>query len=107
MKIKIGNKTILCTRRKDHKDFLFERILELRAEKKEQSDYLIETTTLESGSLQLRKTWPASLHKYLPPEPIKLPKKSKGTGTNKTEVYKPKVPDSLNTRLTENLLEGT
>ena len=32
MKIKIGNKTILCTRRKDHKDFLFERILELRAE---------------------------------------------------------------------------
>ena len=91
----------------DVAEVLCKDILELRAEKKEQSDYLIETTTLESGSLQLRKTWPASLHKYLPPEPIKLPKKSKGTGTNKTEVYKPKVPDSLNTRLTENLLEGT
>jgi hypothetical protein len=32
MKIKIGNKTILCTRKKDHKEFLFERILELRQE---------------------------------------------------------------------------
>ena len=32
MKIKIGNKTILCTRRKDHKEFLFQRILELRRE---------------------------------------------------------------------------
>ena len=32
MKIKIGNKTILCTRKKDHKDFLWERILQLRNE---------------------------------------------------------------------------
>jgi hypothetical protein len=32
MKIKIGNKTILCTRRKDHKEFLFERIMQLRQE---------------------------------------------------------------------------
>lgn len=32
MKIKIGNKTILCTRKKDHKDFLFERIIQLRNE---------------------------------------------------------------------------
>ena len=32
MKIKIGNKTILCTRKKDHKDFLFERIMQLRLE---------------------------------------------------------------------------
>jgi hypothetical protein len=32
MKIKIGNKTILCTRKKDHKEFLFQRILELRNE---------------------------------------------------------------------------
>jgi hypothetical protein len=32
MKIKIGNNTILCTRKKDHKDFLFERILQLRNE---------------------------------------------------------------------------
>ena len=32
MKIKIGNKTILCTRRRDHKDFLFERIMQLRNE---------------------------------------------------------------------------
>ena len=32
MKIQIGNKTILCTRKKDHKDFLWERIMELRNE---------------------------------------------------------------------------
>jgi hypothetical protein len=32
MKIKIGNKTILCTRKKDHRDFLWERIIQLRNE---------------------------------------------------------------------------
>ena len=32
MKIKIGNKTILCTKKRDHKDFLFERIMQLRNE---------------------------------------------------------------------------
>ena len=32
MKIKIGNKTILCTRKRDHKDFLWGRIMELRNE---------------------------------------------------------------------------
>lgn len=32
MKIKIGNKTILCTRKKDHREFLFERIMQLRNE---------------------------------------------------------------------------
>ena len=32
MKIKIGNKTILCTKKRDHRDFLFERIMQLRNE---------------------------------------------------------------------------
>ena len=32
MTIRIGEHKILCTRKKDHKDFLFERIMQLRNE---------------------------------------------------------------------------
>lgn len=88
-------------------EMLCKDILALRAEKKEQSDYLIQTTNRETGSLQLRKTWPEYLHKYLPPEPVKLPRKTTGKGTKKVEVDKPVAPESFHTRLTENLLEGT
>ncbi len=95
----------LDTRLHEDAEILCKDILHLRAEKKEQSDYLIDTTTRESGSIQLRKTWPESLHKYLPAEPVKIPRKFKGTGTKRVEVGKPVVPDSLNIRLTENLLE--
>ena len=87
-------------------EILCKDILHLRAMKKEQSDYLVQTMDRESGSLQLRKTWPEYLHKYLPPEPVKVPRKTKGTGTKKVEIDKPVVPDSFETRLTENLLEG-
>lgn len=87
-------------------EILCKDILHLRAMKKEQSDYLVQTMDRESGSLQLRKTWPEYLHKYLPPEPVKVPRKTKGTGTKKVEEDKPVVPDSFQTRLTENLLEG-
>ena len=87
-------------------EILCKDILHLRAMKKEQSDYLVQTMDRESGSLQLRKTWPEYLHKYLPPEPVKVPRKTKGTGTKKVEIDKPVVPNSFETRLTENLLEG-
>jgi hypothetical protein len=80
-------------------------ILKVRAERAAMSEYLVSTTARESGSLQLRKTWPESLHRFLPAEPVKVPRKYTGTGTQKVEVDKPIVPDSLNIRLTENLLE--
>ena len=119
-----SNKAIINPRRTDGNDYnsspeqeldkrLYEEaevlckdILHLREMKKEQSDYLVDTTNLESGSLQLRKTWPEYLHKYLPPEPVKISRKPKGKGTKKVEEDKPTIPDSFQTRLTENLLEG-
>ena len=87
-------------------EILCKDILHLRAMKKEQSNYLVQTMDRETGSLQLRKTWPEYLHKYLPPEPVKIPRKTKGKGTKKVEEDKPAIPDSFQTRLTENLLEG-
>ena len=39
-------------------------ILALRIEKQRMSDYLTDTTTRYTGSLQLRKVWEPSLHKY-------------------------------------------
>jgi len=81
-------------------------ILKVRVEKRTMTRYLDSTMEKYTGSLQLRKVWPESLHKHLPPEPVKIPRKSKGTGTKKVEVVDPEVPASLNTRLTENLFEG-
>ena len=77
-------------------------ILALRIEKENMSSYLIETTTKYSGSLQLRKVWPETLHKYLPAEPVKVkrPKPAK-----KILDPDPRVPTTLKTRLTTNLLE--
>ena len=54
-----------------------EEILKLNKEKADMSNYLADTTRRYKGSVQLRKIWPGSLHKYLPPEPVKIPKKSK------------------------------
>jgi len=95
----------LDTRLHEVAEILCKDILHIRAERAAMSEYLITTTERESGSLQLRKTWPESLHRFLPAEPVKVPRKSTGTGTQKVEVDKPVVPDSLNIRLTENLLE--
>ena len=95
----------LDTRLHEVAEILCKDILHIRAERVAMSEYLITTTERESGSLQLRKTWPESLHRFLPAEPVKVPRKYTGTGTQKVEVDKPIVPDSLNIRLTENLLE--
>ena len=81
---------------------LCEEILKLNKEKAEMSNYLADTTRRYKGSVQLRKIWPGSLHKYLPPEPVKIPKKSK----EKINKDDPEIPNHLTHRLTENLLEG-
>tara|TARA_R110002020_G_scaffold133997_2_gene299008 strand:- start:554 stop:1183 length:630 start_codon:yes stop_codon:yes gene_type:complete len=81
---------------------LCEEILKLQIEKSQMSNYLADTTRRYKGSIQLRKVWPESLHKYLPPEPVKIPKKSK----EKISKDDPEIPDHLTHRLTENLLEG-
>ena len=81
---------------------LCEEILKLNKEKADMSNYLADTTRRYKGSIQLRKVWPESLHKYLPPEPVKIPKKSK----EKINKDDPEIPNHLTHRLTENLLEG-
>ena len=86
---------------------LCEDILLLQAEKKEQLDYLEETTQMYTGSLQLRKAWPESLHKYLPNEPIKVARKVRNAISGKlVKTADPVAPESLKTRMTINLLEG-
>tara|TARA_Y100001951_G_C11265909_1_gene255507 strand:+ start:188 stop:811 length:624 start_codon:yes stop_codon:yes gene_type:complete len=79
-------------------------IIAVRTEKEELEQFLSTTTNKYKGSLQLRKIWPESLHKYLPTEPIKIPKQSRSKVKNTT--VDPAIPTSLNTRLTTNLLEG-
>ena len=79
---------------------LCEEILKLRKEKEEMKDYLIQTMRKYTGSKQLKKVWDESLHKYLPAEPVKGPRKAK------VEPETVPTPDFLKTRMTTNLLEG-
>jgi hypothetical protein len=78
---------------------LCEDILLLKKEKNAMEDYLRKTTGSNKGSLQLKKIWPEVFHKYLPAEPIRIPRKTK------PKVVNPDVPDFLKVRLTTNLLE--
>lgn len=75
---------------------LCEEIMVLNAEKRKMEEFIDTTTKQYSGSLQLRKVWPESLHKYLPTEATK----------SKTKIIKATAPDFLNARLTNNLIEG-
>jgi hypothetical protein len=80
-------------------------MLALRAERQEQSSYLEKTTQMYTGSLQLRKEWPTSLHKYLPAEKVVVRKIRNALTGKLVKPEKITVPASLNTRLTTNLLE--
>ena len=74
-------------------------ILKFQEEKGQMEQYLQETTQLYKGSLQLKKVWDESLHKYLPPEPVKV-KRNKAE-----EKIAPDTPTFLKNRMTTNLLE--
>ena len=75
-------------------------ILKYQEERGSMKDYLQETTRMYKGSLQLRKVWDESLHKYLPPEPVKVKRKKAD------EKVAPDTPTFLKERMTTNLLEG-
>ena len=79
-------------------------ILAIQAEKADMEEYLKTSTKNHTGSLQLRKIWPESLHSYLPIEPVKLPKMR---AEKKLKATKPafSVPTVLKKRQTTNLLE--
>ena len=78
-------------------------ILDLRIEKERMSNYLTKTTEKYTGSLQLRKVWEPSLHKYLPKEPVKV---SRPKPAKKIVTPDPTTPIFLKNRMTTNLLEG-
>jgi len=85
---------------------LCKEMLALKAERDEQNHYLLQTTKMYTGSVQLRKAWPESLHKYLPNEPVKPGRKIRNAITGKlVKSPDPVVPESLKTRMTTNLLE--
>ena len=67
------------------------------------SNYLTKTTEKYTGSLQLRKVWEPSLHKYLPKEPVKV---SRPKPAKKVVTPDPTTPVFLKNRMTTNLLEG-
>jgi hypothetical protein len=94
-------------RLREEVNLLCQDILKLKAKREAMTTYLIETTTKYTGSLQLRKAWKHSPHllKYLPQEPIKVPK-TKMIGNKKIPTEDPTIPEELNEQLTENLLEG-
>lgn len=78
-------------------------ILALQLEKDTMYTFLEQTTNKYSGSLQLRKIWPETLHHYLPKE---LARTKNGNSSKETApVFI--TPTDLKTRLTTNLLEGS
>ena len=80
-------------------------MLALRKEKEELSNYLDETLEEWSGPKQLKTVWPESLHKYLP---VSKPRNPRDPNRIKPPIpTAAAAPDSLGTRLTNNLLEGS
>jgi hypothetical protein len=94
-------------RLREEVNLLCQDILKLKTKRDAMNSYLVETTTKYTGSLQLRKAWKDSPHllKYLPKEPIKIPR-TKMVGNKKVAIEDPAIPEGLKEQLTENLLEG-
>ncbi len=84
---------------------LCDEMIVIQKEKHDMEKFLHSTTEQYSGTLQLRAVWPASLHKYLPPEPTKQAKVNKQKQKAAKAII-PAVPKNLTNRLTTNLLEG-
>jgi len=86
---------------------LLNELIAIRAEKGKLTQYLRETMNKFSGSLQLRKVWPDTLHKYLPAEPAKTPKATITKPARKKAPELAVAPINLKARLTTNLLEDS
>ena len=91
-------------------DDLKEEVLTLRLEefnlKQEQSDmkkYLRTTLEVNNTTTKLRKAFPSTLQKYIPPEPPRAPRQAK------LPIEEPEgveLPGNLKQRMTENLLDN-
>ena len=82
---------------------IIEREQEIKKEKREMDNFISQSFDRTTGSKQIRKMWPESLHKYLPkePEPVKRTRNPK----DKEDLPTITAPLQLNTRLVNNLLE--
>ena len=82
---------------------IIKREQEINKEKREMDIFISDTFEVTTGSKQIRKMWPESLHKYLPAEPIPIKRQKNSKG----KVVLPTVtaPSQLKTRLVNNLLE--
>lgn len=78
--------------------------LALREERTKLENYLVETMAEFSGTLQLLKIWPDTLHKYLPPEPERE-SKPKSAKKKLVGLVPTAAPIDIKSRLTRNLLE--
>ena len=82
---------------------IIEREQEIKKEKREMDIFISDTFEVTTGSKQIRRMWPESLHKYLPAEPVPVKRQRNSKG----KVVLPTItaPSQLKTRLVNNLLE--
>ena len=91
-------------------DDLKEEVLALRLEefnldqeKTAMIKYLNKTMEINNTTTKLRKVFPSTLQKYIPPEP---PRAARQTKLPLVDPEQPDVPTNLKQRMTENLLEN-
>ena len=82
---------------------IIEREQEIKKEKREMDIFISNTFDLTTGSKQIRRMWPESLHKYLPTEPVPVKRQKNSQG--KLVLPTIAAPSQLKTRLVNNLLE--
>ena len=74
-------------------------------EKRDLSDYLNKTFEVCTTTTKLRKAWPSTLQKYIPPEPARAARKAKPKVTvEEDELIAP--TQAVKERMTENLLQS-
>ena len=74
-------------------------------EKRELTDYLNKTFEACTTTTKLRKAWPSTLQKYIPPEPERAPRKAKPKPTIDPETLIAPT-QAVKERMTENLLQS-
>jgi hypothetical protein len=82
---------------------IIEREQEIKKEKREMDIFISNTFDVTTGSKQIRRMWPESLHKYLPTEPVPVKRQKNSHG--KLVLPTITAPSQLKTRLVNNLLE--
>lgn len=80
-------------------EYLFEK------EKRDLKKYLSNTFEACSTTTKLRKAWPSTLQKYIPPEPARAPRKAKAKPAVDPQTFIAPT-QAVKERMTENLLQS-